>query len=550
MLKIINGSVYDPAQGFNGQIGTVCVGDDGKICEPSLDTRPCEIVDAAGCAVMAGGVDIHSHIAGTKVNSARSMCPEDHYDHFKPHTATTRAGTGFTVPTSFYTGYEYAGLGYTTVFEAAVPPLEARHAHEELLDVPIIDTGTYTLMGNNYMVMQILAEHDPAARRERLRDLVSWLLASTKGYAVKVVNPGGVESWKWAQGIQDLDTPVPPFGVTPRRIMMGLAETIRDLGLPHGMHLHCNHLGEAGNYITTLETMKTLDGLPFHLTHLQFHAYNRNKKGSLKSAAQELADYINEHPNVTCDVGQMVFGPATTMTADAPMQYRLHVVTGHKWINNDVEMESGAGVVPLYYKPTSLVNAIQWCVGLELLLLIKNAWQIILTTDHPNAGQFSAYPQIIRLLMDRDYRAGQMEALHPRVGKYTVLSQLPREYTLEEIAIVTRSAAAKTLGLPQRGNLCAGSHGDIAVYRLQEDKQRMFGEPVYVFKDGVLVVRDGKAVQSPQGSRLLVGLDRDAALPDDLAQEFHSCYSVTLANFPVQEEYVPKPEVIACKETV
>jgi formylmethanofuran dehydrogenase subunit A len=547
MLKIINGSVYDPIQGLNGQIGTVWVGDDGKICEPPRDARSCETVDATGCAVMAGGVDIHSHIAGTKVNSARSMCPEDHYDHFKPHTATTRAGTGFTVPTSFYTGYEYAGLGYTTVFEAAVPPLEARHAHEELLDVPIVDTGTYTLMGNNYMVMQILAEQDPVARRERLRNLVSWLLTSTKGYAVKVVNPGGVESWKWAQSIQNLDTPVPPFWVTPRQIMMGLAETIRDLGLPHGMHLHCNHLGEAGNYITTLETMQTLDGLPFHLTHLQFHAYGKNEKGMLKSAAQELADYINEHPNVTCDVGQMVFGPATTMTADAPMQYRLHVATGHKWINNDVEMESGAGVVPLLYKPTSLINAIQWCIGLELLLLIKNAWQIILTTDHPNAGPFSAYPQIIRLLMDRDYRAGQMEALHPRVGRHTVLEQLTREYTLEEIAIVTRSAAAKTLGLQQRGNLRVGSCGDIAVYRLQEDKQQMFTLPAYVFKDGVPVVRDGQATQSPQGRRLLVQPDCDAVLPDDLAQEFHRYYSITLANFPVQEEYVPKPEVISCK---
>jgi formylmethanofuran dehydrogenase subunit A len=548
MLKIINGAVYDPERGINGEIGTVCVGSDGKICEIQTDA-PCEVVDAAGCAVMAGGVDIHSHIAGTKVNSARSMCPEDHYDHFKPHTATTRAGTGFTVPTSFYTGYEYAGLGYTTVFEAAVPPLEARHAHEELLDVPIIDTGAYTLMGNNYMVMQILAEEDPAARRERLRDLVSWLLDSTRGYAVKVVNPGGVESWKWAQGIQNLDTPVPPFGVTPRQIMTGLAETIRDLGLPHGMHLHCNHLGEAGNYITTLETMRALDGLPFHLTHLQFHAYGQSKKGSLKSAARELADYINEHPNVTFDVGQMVFGPATTMTADAPMQYRLHVVTGHKWINNDVEMESGAGVVPLQYKPTSLVNAIQWCIGLELLLLVKNPWQVILTTDHPNAGPFSAYPQIIRLLMDRDYRAAQMEALNPRVGKYTVLAQLQREYTLEEIAVITRSAAAKTLGLAQRGNLRAGSAGDIAVYRIQEDKERMFREPAYVFKDGAPVVRDGKAVQSPQGRRLVVRLDGDAALPDDLAQEFHNYYSITLANFPVQDEYIPRPEVISCKRT-
>jgi formylmethanofuran dehydrogenase subunit A len=380
--------------------------------------------------------------------------------------------------------------------------------------------------------------------------LVSWLLTSTKGYAVKVVNPGGVESWKWRQGIQNLDTPVPPFGVTPRQILLGLAETVRELGLPHGMHLHCNHLGEAGNYSTTLETMKTLDGLPFHLTHLQFHSYGLTKKGGIKSAARVLAEYLNEHPHITFDVGQLVFGPAITMTADAPMEYRLHVITGNKWINNDVEMESGAGVVPIYYKPSSLVNAIQWCIGLELMLLVQNPWQIMLTTDHPNAGPFCAYPHIIRLLMDRDYRAEHLSAINPRALKYTELAQINREYTLAEIAVVSRAAAAKTLGLPHRGNLRNGSLGDIAIYRMQENKQAMFTKPAYVIKDGDIVIREGEAVKSSEGRRIYVHPDHDAALPPDLARQFNQFYSITIGNFPVQDAYVHKPEVIACKKTV
>jgi formylmethanofuran dehydrogenase subunit A len=550
MLKIINGRVYDPEQGIDGEILPIYVAEDGKICAPPPDERICQILDAAGCAVMAGGVDIHSHISGTKVNSARSMCPEDHYDHFKMSTAETRAGTGYTVPTSFYTGYEYAGLGYTTVFEAAVPPLEARHAHEELTDIPILDTGAYTMMGNNHMLMQILVEKDPVGRKERLRDLVSWLLTSTKGYAVKVVNPGGVESWKWRQGIQNLDSPTPPFGVTPRQILLGLAETVRELGLPHGMHLHCNHLGEAGNFSTTLETIKTLEGLPFHLTHLQFHSYGVTKKGGIKSAAHILAEYINEHPHITFDVGQLVFGPATTMTADAPMQYRLHALTGHKWINNDVEMESGAGVVPMLYKASSLVNAIQWCIGLELMLLVQNPWQVMLTTDHPNAGPFCAYPQIIRLLMDRDYRAEQISAINPRALKYTCLAQIDREYTLAEIAVVSRAAAAKALGLPHKGNLRIGSHGDIAIYRIQENKQAMFAGPAYVLKDGETVIRGGQAVKSFEGRRFMVQPEREAALPPDLAKQFHQFYSIALSNFPVEDVYINRPEVIRCKETV
>jgi formylmethanofuran dehydrogenase subunit A len=332
--------------------------------------------------------------------------------------------------------------------------------------------------------------------------------------------------------------------------LLGLAETVRELGLPHGMHLHCNHLGEAGNFSTTLETMKTLEGLPFHLTHLQFHSYGATKKGGIKSAAHILAEYINEHPQITFDVGQLVFGPATTMTADAPMQYRLHAWTGHKWINNDVEMESGAGVVPMLYKPTSLVNAIQWCIGLELMLLVQNPWQVMLSTDHPNAGPFCAYPQIIRLLMDRDYRAEQIAAINPRALKYTCLAQIDREYTLAEIAVVSRAAAAKTLGLPQKGNLRIGSHGDIAIYRIKENRQAMFANPAYVVKDGEAVIRGGHAVKSFEGRRFIACPEHEAALPPDLAKQFHQSYSIALSNFPVEDAYVNRPEVIKCKETV
>ena len=43
-------------------------------------------------------------------------------------TPLTRSGTTGSVPSTFATGYLYAGLGYTTAFDAAIPPLGARHA--------------------------------------------------------------------------------------------------------------------------------------------------------------------------------------------------------------------------------------------------------------------------------------------------------------------------------------------------------------------------------------------------------------------------------------
>ena len=39
-------------------------------------SRPTRVIDAAGLVVMPGGVDMHCHIAGSKVNTARMMCPE------------------------------------------------------------------------------------------------------------------------------------------------------------------------------------------------------------------------------------------------------------------------------------------------------------------------------------------------------------------------------------------------------------------------------------------------------------------------------------------
>jgi formylmethanofuran dehydrogenase subunit A len=549
MLKIINGQVYDPANGVSGDVKDIYIQDGhvvGKPSQPQDRGGDVEVLDAAGCVVMPGGVEIHSHIAGPKVNNGRIMCPEDHYDHFRSKTLATRSGTGYTVPSTFMTGYLYAGLGYTTAFEAAVPALEARHAHEELQDTPLLDTGIYTLMGNNYMIMKILSEPDPQARKDRLRAVMSWQLRSSKGYAVKVVNPGGVESWKWSQGDAGMDTPVPPFGVTPRQILIELVDTVEELHLPHPLHLHCNHLGEAGNVETTLETMRTLAGRRLHLTHMQFHAYGITEKGRIKSAAPQIVECLNQHPEFTCDVGQIVFGPATTMTADSPMQYRLHQLTGHKWASSDVEMETGAGIVPLTYRPDVLINAIQWCIGLELLLLNKNPWQVFLTTDHPNAGPFVAYPQIIRLLMDADYRQAWLEKLHPQVKRYTNLAEINREFTLNEIAIVTRAGPARTLGLSKKGHLGDGAQADVAIYRLQDDKEAMFSSPVYVLKDGEVIVRDGQAIKSFTGRTLLADPDSSLPLPSDLVKDFDSFYSVALSNYAVEDEYVAHPEVIPC----
>jgi formylmethanofuran dehydrogenase subunit A len=293
LLCLRGGTVYDPAHGIDGETRDVWI-EDGRVVAPPADPerRADRTLDVTGLVVMPGGVDMHCHIAGPKVNTARKMMPDE--KRIAPpvrRTARTRSGTGGTVPSTFATGYLYAGLGYTTAFDAAVPPLVARHVHEEFEDTPIIDKGFYVLMGNNHYVMRQLAENEP----ERLRNYVGWLIAATKGFACKLVNPGGVEVWKSGGGnAHGLDDAVGHFGVTPRQIITGVAQAAGELGMPHPVHVHCNNLGLPGNWTTTLETMKALEGRRGHITHIQFHSYGGDPEAqhSFRSEVPLLVEYV------------------------------------------------------------------------------------------------------------------------------------------------------------------------------------------------------------------------------------------------------------------
>ncbi len=543
MLRIMNGEVYDPRHGINGQKLDIWV-EGGKVVAvgEAPPGHPLEeVIDASGAIVMPGGVDIHSHIAGSKVNLGRKLRPEDHRGDVVPRTEVTRSGVGYTVPSTFVTGYRYAAMGYTTVMEAAMPPLGARHTHEELIDTPLIDKGCYPMMGNNHFVLKYIERGET----EKLRAFVSWLLKATKGYAIKIVNPCGVESWKWGKDVDSIDDQAADYAVTPRQVLLSLSKVHQELGLPHSIHVHCNNLGMPGNYKTTLETMKAVEGRKIHITHCQFNSYGGTGWADLSSKAPEIAEYVNKHENVTLDVGQVVFGEVTTMTADGPMEYRLHKLAGDKWVNSDVEMETGAGVVPYRFHKRNLANAVQWAIGLEFLLLIKDPWRVFLTTDHPNAGPFMFYPHIIKLLMDKDFRDEMLTELPKRVHERTVLAEINREYSLDEIAIITRAGTAKALGLMNKGHLGIGADADIAIYSKGE-VERMFSSARYVLKDGEVIVENGKVVKDCYGRTFYVDPPQEGWIECEIEEDFKRFYTVSFQNYPVQMEYLPKGEAVLC----
>jgi formylmethanofuran dehydrogenase subunit A len=531
-LRITGGTVHDPANGVAGEVRDVCIAD-GRIVESLPADAP--RLDAHGMVVMAGGVDIHSHVASGSVNLARRLTPEEHAADPAAAPALieglARSGTGGTVPTTFTTGYRYAGLGYTTVFDAAVAPLMARTSHGELNDTPIVDAGFFVLMGNDEYLLGLIA----TGERERAREYAAWLLGAAGGYAIKVVNPGGVELWK--RGIRDrvgLDTPVGDAAVTPRAILETLTEAANALGLPHAAHIHCNDLGVAGNVATTLASMRAVEGRRAHFTHLQFHSYAAATDGSRRSGARELIEYINAHPEVTGDVGQVMFGPAMTLTADSAVEYLLSKSTGRRWANVDIELETGCGAVPYTYKEQSAVSALQWVIGLELFLLSADPWRVVLSTDHPNGGSFMAYPELIRLLMDRTYRDACLARVNRGLLAGSAMADgLAREYTLDEIAIVTRAGPARLLGLAAKGHLGVGADADVTVYARDADVSRMFATPRYVVKGGTLVVEEGQLRRAPEGRRLHVRPGYDRAVEPALRQFFDRHATVSFRNYPV-----------------
>lgn len=541
MLCITGGKVYDPANGIDGVIKDLYINDQGQFVEATAGGRT---IDASGMIVFPGGVDVHTHVAGGAINFARAMTPEDHRrTQAFIRTKTRRSGLGGMAPTTFATGYLYAGMGWTTVNEAAVPVLSARHTHEELADIPIVDKASLTLMANN----EILLDQLEKGEFERAKQVLAWYLWAAKSYGIKAVNPGGVAAWKWGKDAKQLTSPIEGYSkLTPGTIVTQLARICDELGLPHPMHLHCNNLGVPGNISTTLDTLKHLEGHRAHIAHSQYHAYGGDGWDTMCSETARLAEYFNAHPGITTDAGAVLFGDTVTITADGPWQHLLYKLTGRKWGNLDVENETGCGIVPYSYRPSNLVNAVQWAAGLELLLLIKSPWQVFLSTDHPNGGCFWRYPEIIELLMRADVRQESILKLPDKIKGKITLPEITREYTLYEVATSMSAGPARALGLLHKGNLGLGCDGDVVIYEEDANIRQMFSHPRYVIKGGEIVLEDGEIREAPHGREFIIRPPYDPTTDAFIRPLFEDCYTMQFENYPVELERIENPHMQSC----
>lgn len=529
LICLKGGRLYDPHQQWDDRIGDLYLQDGRIVSAPSPETPIERTYDVHGKVVMAGAIDIHSHIAGGNVNTARLLMPEQHRAHMARRLALPFAAARWS---THETGYRYARMGFTTVVEPAMLPVNAVQAHLEMADIPIIDKAGLAVLGNDGLLLDLLrSRRDQSA----INDYVAWTLHATQALGVKVINAGGAEAFKKGARSFDLDDEVPDYGVSSRRIVQALQRAVHELGVPHPLHVHCNNLGVPGNVRTAIDTIEAADGLPMHLAHLQFYGYGDEGKRGFSSGAALLAESVARHRNITVDVGQVMFGQTVTVSGDVIRQYDgRRTATPRKWVTWEAEDGAG-GVVPFRYREESYVNTMQWAIGLELFLLIDDPWRVFFTTDHPNGAPFTAYPQLFHLLMDRELRAAWCERLNPRAVQASLLPSIEREYSLYEIAIMTRAAPARLLGLPDRGHLCPGGIADIAVYDDLPDRSAMFGRAALVFKNGEEVVRDGEVVRVPRGRTQVVRPEFDQGIAATVRRHFDRFYSLGLEHLCIDD---------------
>jgi formylmethanofuran dehydrogenase subunit A len=535
LTKLTGGKVYDPENGIDGEVRDIFI-ENGRIVSPSPNAKVAHEYPLHGRVVMAGGIDPHTHIGGGKVTIARMLMPEDHIGHEVAGTELTRPGVGHAIPSTLTAGYRYAEMGYTAAFEPAMLPSNARQAHMELGDTPIVDKGAFVMLGSDdFFLRQLAGKADFSA----IKDYIAWTMHAAQAIAVKVVNPGGISAFKFNQRKLDLDEKHAYYGVTPRDIILTLARGVKELGVVHPIHIHGCNLGVPGGVETTLDTIKGSEGLPIHLTHIQFHSYGTEGDMKFSSGASRVAEAVNTHKNVSIDVGQVMFGQTCTASGDTMRQFvNTRSADPKKWVVMDIECDAGCGVLPFKYRDKSFVNALQWAIGLELFLLVNDPWRLFLTTDHPNGGPFTCYPHLIRLLMDKTFRQEMMRTINQDALKYSTLASLDREYTLYEIAIMTRAGPARSLGLKDRGHLGVGASADITVYDDNPDREAMFATPELLFKNGELIVRNGKIVKVVNGATHVARPSYDASIEKPLKAYFDNYLTTRLENFRLPDDEI------------
>jgi formylmethanofuran dehydrogenase subunit A len=103
---------------------------------------------------------------------------------------------------------------------------------------------------------------------------------------------------------------------------------------------------------------------------------------------------------------------------------------------------------------------------------------------------------------------------------------------------MTRAGAANLIGLNDRGHLGVGAGADITIYTDNADREAMFAKPDYVFKDGELVVKDGKVVKVVWGATHTAKPKFEVSVEKDLKDYFDKYHTMQLDSFKIDPDEI------------
>jgi formylmethanofuran dehydrogenase subunit A len=162
--------------------------------------------------------------------------------------------------------------------------------------------------------------------------------------------------------------------------------------------------------------------------------------------------------------------------------------------------------------------------------------------------------------MSKAKRTEEIATLHEQTSKRTTLMGIDRELGWSEIAVMTRAAPAKVLGLEDKGHLGLGADADFSIYDLKPEQtdpakdhqlvKKALSQSKYTIKSGMVVSKSGRVLTTPSGRTYWVDASLSVPKADkermmvDLKEKFDRYYSVQMSNYMVQDAYLPHPMVI------
>jgi len=406
---------------------------DGKIVD-EIKPEPEEIIDATDKTVMPCGIDVHSHVATYGLNLTRFT---------------------FRFPTLAEIGYTYAKMGYTHVNEPLMTLNTASYVHHELSSIPVVDTSAFLVL-SLYDIDKEIREGD----KESVKNVILFLLDLTKSISVKIYD-AGVRYTKKGFFYRDIDE---------KRCLKLFYEIIKsgEGNLPKiQLRTYPELLDEDTDVLSA-----------FCLAHI---ASGIDNDGRYEAAREVLKK------GGAVDLG--IFSPSQNEAINMGIGY--DVPADERGIeNNFISVDIGLEKPLIFSKVEEKKRVDEKAYysirfALEAVEYLKSCC-ISFSTDSPNGCLFSAYPEIFAGLLSSGNR------------KELTNNELPDvEYSLYELAEITRTNPARQLGLKNKGHLSIGADADVAIYDIGKNTDGKELEKrlrccEYLLKGGEVVIYEGK----------------------------------------------------------